>query len=255
MYENKNGYRVEILNLNKSFDGLNVFRDLNVTIEAGDFVAIVAQNGIGKSTLLRMISGLDSFDSGSIKIDGSEITGIQREVKLLFREANLLPWRNIIKNVTLGTEDNNEAAAAQMLEKGGLINKKFAWPGALTEGEKQIVSLTRALAGRPKVLLLDDPLGTLDVLTKMDIQDLIEKLWLELRFTAVLVTGDVNEAVRLANRVIVLEDKCAAADLQITLPRPRLRDMDSGYFEQYIMNRYLLARKKQPEENREEYII
>ena len=233
MYKNKEGFQIDISGLNKNYGSKKVLNNLNITIEAGDFVAIVGRSGSGKSTLLRMISGLDSFDSGSMKVEGNEVSGVDKNVRVLFQEANLIPWRNIIKNVILGTTGKSEAAAAQILEKVGLINKKYAWPKVLTEGERQRVSLARALAGKPKVLLLDEPLGTLDSLTKLDIQSLIEKLWLELGFTAVLVTRDVSEAVRLANRVIILDDNSITIDLQITLPRPRIKDNDADFFEQY----------------------
>lgn len=233
MYENKNGFQIDISGLNKNNGSRNVFNNLNITIKAGDFVAIAGRSGSGKSTLLRMISGLDNFDSGSLKVEGNEVSGVDKNIRILFQEANLIPWRNIIKNVILATNDKSEATAAQILEKVGLINKKYAWPKVLTEGEKQRVSLARALAEKPKVLLLDEPLGTLDALTKLDIQSLIEKLWLELGFTAVLVTRDVSEAVRLANRVIILDNNNITIDLQITLPRPRIKDNDDDFFEQY----------------------
>ena len=239
MVESNKGYPIEIKDLNKKFGSINVLRDFNLTIEAGDFVAIVGRAGTGKSTLLRMIAGLDSLDSGSLKVNGNEISGVDKTIRTVFQKANLLPWRNIIKNVIFGTVDKNEAAAAQILEKVGLINKKYEWPKILTDGEKQRVSLARALAGNPKIVLLDDPLGTLDVLTKMDIQHVIEKLWLEMGFTAVLVTHDVSEAARLANRVILLDKNNVTMDLQITLPRPRLKDNDTGYFEQYIFNKLM----------------
>lgn len=255
MRENKKGFQIDIIGLNKKYGSQKVLNNINITIEAGDFVAVVGRSGSGKSTLLRMISGLDSFDSGSLKVEGNEISGVDKNIRLLFQEANLIPWRNIIKNVILGTTGKNEAAAAQVLEKVGLINKKYEWPKVLAEGEKQRVSLARALAGRPKVLLLDEPFGTLDSLTKLDLQSLIEKLWLELGFTAVLVTRDVSEAVRLANRVIIVDDYNITTDLQITLPRPRIKDNDAAFFEQYIFNKLMEKEKVQVEPPKLEYVI
>lgn len=257
MYENKKGYSIEINKLNKSYENQSLFSDFSLFIEPGDFIAIVGKGRIGKSTLIRTISGLENFHSGSIKIDGNESPGIAKGVRVVFQEDALIPWRNIIRNVMLGTVDNSEATAAQILEKVGLINKKFLWPNTLTEGEKQRVSLARALAEKPGVLLLDDPLGKLDALTKMDIQGLIEKLWMELGFTAVLVTSDVSEAVRIANRVILLEEGNYSLDLKITLPRPRIKDNDASYFEQYILNK-LMADKNPPKEEVKveyEYVI
>ncbi len=239
MCETEKGYRIEIKNLYKNFGNLEILKDFNITIEAGEFVAIVGRSGCGKSTLLRMISGLDGFGYGSLKLDGKEVTGNNRNIRFLFQEARLLPWRSVIKNVIIGTPDKNEATAAQSLERVGLIDRKYAWPNILSGGQKQRVSLARALAGKPKVLLLDEPLGALDALTRLDMQDLIEKLWLEQGFTAVLVTHDVSEAVRLANRVILMDEKSIAMDLKITLPRPRLKDNDANYFEQYILNKVM----------------
>ncbi|MDF2514281.1 MAG: aliphatic sulfonate transporter ATP-binding protein [Herbinix sp.] len=239
MSENKNGYGIEITNINKRFGSLEVLKDLNLSIDPGDFVAIVGHSGCGKSTLLRMIAGLDTPTEGSIRLDSKEVTGVNCHVRVLFQEARLLPWKKVISNVMIGTPDKNEATAAQTLEKVGLINKKAEWPGVLSGGQKQRVSLARALAGKPNVLLLDEPLGALDALTRLEMQDLIEKLWSEQGFTGILVTHDVSEAVKLANRVILMEDNNITLDIQITLPRPRLKDNDTNYFEQLILNRLL----------------
>lgn len=239
MENGKKGYGIEIKHLNKNFENLEVLEDINLTIYPGEFVAVVGQSGCGKSTLLRLISGLEKPTSGGIVLNGKEVSGIDRNVRFLFQEARLLPWKTILDNVIIGTSGKNEASASITLEKVGLINKKSLWPKVLSGGQKQRVSLARALAGNPNLLLFDEPLGALDALTRMEMQDLIEKLWLEKGFTALLVTHDVSEAVRLADRVLIMDDKKIKMDVEISLPRPRLKDNDTNYFEQIILNQIL----------------
>lgn len=239
MNEDINGYGIEIKNLTKDFGALKVLEDINLKISSGDFVAIVGHSGCGKSTLLRIIAGLDFPTEGSIKLNGNEVNGVNSNVRFLFQEARLLPWKSVLANVVIGTPDKNEAIAALSLERVGLINKKGEWPGVLSGGQKQRVSLARALAGKPKVLLLDEPLGALDALTRIEMQELIEKLWEEQCFTGILVTHDVSEAVKLANRVILMDEKRITLDLRITLPRPRVKDNDTNYFEKYILKKVM----------------
>jgi sulfonate transport system ATP-binding protein len=255
MNENISGYGIEIKNLKKSFGTLNVLDDINLTIEPGEFIAIVGHSGCGKSTLLRMIAGLDTPTQGSIKLDGKEVNKTDSQVRFIFQEARLLPWKTVFDNVIIGTPDKNEATAAMSLERVGLINKKSDWPGVLSGGQKQRVSLARALAGKPNVLLLDEPLGALDALTRLDMQDLIEKLWLEQGFTGILVTHDVSEAVRLANRVVLMDDQKITLDMKITLPRPRLKDNDTIYFEKYILNKVMKTEEKSKADRKVDYTI
>lgn len=253
MRENMSGYGIEINKLTKSFGSLTVLKDINLTVEPGEFIAIVGHSGCGKSTLLRMIAGLDTPTEGSIRLDGEAVKGVNSKVRFLFQEARLLPWKSVLSNVIIGTPDKNEAAASQSLERVGLINKKNEWPWVLSGGQKQRVSLARALAGKPNVLLLDEPLGALDALTRLDMQDLIETLWIQQGFTGILVTHDVSEAVRLANRVILMEEQQITLDLQITLPRPRLKNNDTIYFEQYILSKIMKKDTKEEESESRRY--
>lgn len=257
MDKEKMGYGIRINNLNKSFDSLNVLEDVDVTIHPGEFVAIVGHSGCGKSTLLRIIAGLDKPTSGSVHVNEKEVNGINCHVRFLFQEARLLPWKNILDNVIIGAHGKNESSASITLEKVGLIDKKSAWPKVLSGGQKQRVSLARALAGNPNILLLDEPLGALDALTRIEMQDLIEGLWLEKGFTALLVTHDVSEAVRLADRVLIMDEKRIKMDVEITLPRPRLKDNDTNYFEQLILNQLLKknVQKEEYETRKVEYTI
>lgn len=239
--ENKqNGYEIKVESLVKNFGNLNVLSQVNLDISAGEFVAIVGRSGCGKSTLLRLIEGLDTPTEGNILINGEKKVGVDSNIRFVFQEPRLLPWKKVCQNVQIGALNHDESIAIQALESVGLYEKKNVFPHVLSGGQKQRVSLARALAGQPKVLLLDEPLGALDALTRLDMQDLIEKLWKELGFTAIIVTHDVSEAVKLADRVIVIEGNEIKLDIKIELPRPRVTGNDCSYYEKiilsYIMN-------------------
>lgn len=242
----QNGYEITIENLEKKFGDLIVLKNINLKIKAGEFVAIVGRSGCGKSTLLRLIEGLDTTTEGSITINKEKKTGVDSNIRFVFQEPRLLPWKKVYQNVEIGAQNHEEGIAIQALESVGLYEKKNVYPHVLSGGQKQRVSLARALAGKPKVLLLDEPLGALDALTRLDMQELIEKLWKELGFTAIIVTHDVSEAVKLADRVIVIEGHDIKLDIKIELPRPRVTGNDSSYYEKlilsHIMNQNELAK-------------
>jgi sulfonate transport system ATP-binding protein len=155
----------------------------------------------------------------------------------MFQDDRLIPWKNILKNIELGAV--NQTVAKESLEKVGLIDKQRDWPDQLSGGQKQRVALARALASNPDILLFDEPLGALDALTRIEMQNLIENLWHEQQFTSLLVTHDVTEAVRLADRVIVIDKGTIQLDEKINLPRPRERDDKFTYYEQKILNQIL----------------
>jgi sulfonate transport system ATP-binding protein len=210
--------------LAKSFGRTPVLADIDLEIEPGEFLAVVGHSGSGKSTLLRLIAGLDRPSAGGIELDGRSLQGRAVEARLMFQEARLLPWRNVAQNVLIGTAAGAAPAAVQaVLAQVGLASRADAWPAELSGGQRQRVALARALISRPRLLLLDEPLGALDALTRLEMQDLIERVWRSQGFTAVLVTHDVAEAVRLADRVIVLEHGRIVESWQISAPRPRPR--------------------------------
>jgi sulfonate transport system ATP-binding protein len=163
----------------------------------------------------------------------------------LFQDARLLPWKTVLENVILGSPERNKEKALQALQAVDLEDRKNFWPSDLSGGQRQRVSLARALVGTPRVLLLDEPLSALDALTRINMQRLIEKLWQEWRFTVVLVTHDVSEAVYLADRVILIENGEIGLDEKIKLARPRLKNNDSAYYEGKILDRIL--KPQQPE--------
>jgi sulfonate transport system ATP-binding protein len=233
------GMNIQIQNLCKEFGSLSVLKNIDITVEAGDFVAIVGRSGCGKSTLLRLISSLEKPTSGSILLDGKPSDSINSDIRFVFQESRLLPWRTALKNVVLGSPTRSEEDAKKAMESVGLAGRENDWPGVLSGGQRQRLSLARAIVGNPRVLLLDEPFGALDALTRIEMQQLIEKLWQEQGFTALLVTHDVAEAVSLANRVILMSDHHVALDLRIGLGRPRERNQDFSYYEEQVLNRIL----------------
>lgn len=224
------GLGLTIRGLRKSFGSNEVLRGIDLHIPAGQFVAVVGRSGCGKSTLLRLIAGLDKGDAGSISFgaDGVNAEARPEDVRVMFQEPRLLPWARVLSNVEvgLGRERNSSDARARAedaLLEVGLQDKRDQWPAVLSGGQKQRVALARALVGHPRVLAFDEPLGALDALTRISMQRLLERVWNDQGFTAILVTHDVAEAVALADRVLVIEDGRVAHDINVDLARPRQR--------------------------------
>ena len=220
----RRGVPLALRGVSKSYAARTVLDDVALELAAGEFVAVVGRSGCGKSTLLRAIAQLERTDAGSIVVGGGggPAAGPGPCVRIMFQEARLLPWKTVLGNVALGLPRAVGAAAAALWTVG-LAERADDWPGTLSGGQRQRVALARALVHEPDLLLLDEPLGALDALTRIEMQQLIEALWLARGFTAVLVTHDVAEAVALADRVILIEDGGIALDVRIDLPRPRAR--------------------------------
>ncbi|WP_454643674.1 ATP-binding cassette domain-containing protein [Bradyrhizobium liaoningense] len=224
------GLPLSIRGLRKSFGDNEVLRGIDLHIPAGQFVAIVGTSGCGKSTLLRLIAGLEKIDSGSISF-GQDIQpkDVQPEdIRVMFQEPRLLPWARVIANVEVGlgrdrASSDAHARAEKALGEVGLADKRDQWPSVLSGGQKQRVALGRALVSRPRVLAFDEPLGALDALTRISMQRLLERVWRDQGFTAILVTHDVSEAVALADRVLVIEEGRIAHDVTVNAARPRQR--------------------------------
>lgn len=229
-------------NLQKIFGQRQVLRDIDLHIPAGQFVAIVGRSGCGKSTLLRLLAGLDQPTGGELLAGAAALSEAREDTRLMFQEARLLPWKRVIDNVGLGLSGNWRAQALQALEAVGLAERANEWPAALSGGQKQRVALARALIHQPRLLLLDEPLGALDALTRIEMQQLIEGLWQQHGFTVLLVTHDVSEAVAVADRVILIEDGEVGLDLIVDLPRPRVRGSHRlAALETEVLNRVLSA--------------
>jgi sulfonate transport system ATP-binding protein len=223
---NGRGAAVSVRNLEKSFGERTVLRALSLEIARGMFVAIVGRSGCGKTTLLRIVAGLEQCDRGILTIESGNsqlAAGGRPDIRLMFQEARLLPWKSVIDNVRIGMPKSALPAAMSALRDVGLADRAADWPAALSGGQRQRVALARALMHRPQLLLLDEPLGALDALTRIEMHTLIERLWRETGFTAMLVTHDVQEAVVLADRVIVIDGGGVAFDEAVNLPRPRAR--------------------------------
>jgi len=217
------GLATSLRGVAKAYGGTRVLDPLDLHIEAGAFLAIVGRSGCGKSTLLRLMAGLETPSRGEIRHDGQLRQKSAGDIRVMFQEARLLPWRSLLENVGIGLKGGSRAAVLDTLRAVGLQGREQEWPAVLSGGQKQRVALARALASRPRLLLLDEPLGALDALTRIEMQALIESLWLEQGFTAVLVTHDVAEAVALADRVVLLEQGGIGLDIPVDLPRPRER--------------------------------
>lgn len=217
---------ITLTGLEKSFSGNRVLRGISLHIPAGQFVAVIGKSGCGKSTLLRILMGLDRPTAGELRFENTAGAKGQPNARIVFQEPRLLPWLSVAENVAVGLGDNVEkrlalAEAAAVLFEVQLAEKASEWPSRLSGGQRQRVALARALVSKPGVLALDEPLGALDALTRISMQELLNRVWRELGFTAVLVTHDVSEAVHLADRVIVLDEGRIALDLAIPYPHPR----------------------------------
>ncbi|UOD32778.1 ATP-binding cassette domain-containing protein [Massilia violaceinigra] len=232
----QHGVGVSLRGVTKSYAGREVLGGIDLELAPGEFVAVIGRSGCGKSTLLRTIAQLETLDAGRIRIgDGVR----DPDVRIMFQEARLLPWKSVLENVALGLPGARERAATA-LETVGLAARAGDWPTELSGGQRQRVALARALVHEPQLLLLDEPLGALDALTRIEMQQLIESLWLARGFTAVLVTHDVQEALALADRVLLVEDGRIGLDLRVDLPRSSRRGTAAfAALEQSVLARVL----------------
>ncbi len=201
----------------RSFGDNDVLHDINVEIRTGEFVALLGHSGCGKSTLLRILAGIDTG------ADGEVVNG--REPAVVFQDPRLFPWRRVLQNVSLGLRGPDPAERARaVLAEVGLEERVKAWPRQLSGGQRQRVALARALVREPDLLLLDEPFSALDALTRISAQDLVQALVEVHRPAVLMVTHDVEEALLLADRVLVMESGRIVHDERIDLPRPRRRD-------------------------------
>jgi sulfonate transport system ATP-binding protein len=219
------GLTVELAGLGKSFGARKVLEGIDLVVPAGRFVAVVGRSGCGKSTLLRLLAGLETPSEGEILLDALPTVGLPPRVRLLFQDARLLPWQRVIDNVGIAAREPGwRQHAREALADVGLADRARDWPAVLSGGQRQRVALARALVSRPRLLLLDEPFGALDALTRMEMHELLTRIWGRDRFTTVLITHDVVEAVTLADHVLVLKDGGVALDEPVEVPRPRRPD-------------------------------
>ncbi|MBP0600167.1 ATP-binding cassette domain-containing protein [Herbaspirillum sp. LeCh32-8] len=232
------GVGIRLQALSKSFAGREVLHGIDLEIEPGEFVAIVGRSGCGKSTLLRLVAQLDGATEGAVIYEQNAQPVADPEIRIMFQDSRLLPWKRVQANVALGLPRQAAPQALQALRHVGLDQRAGEWPAVLSGGQRQRVALARALVHDPQLLLLDEPLGALDALTRIEMQELIESLWQERGFTALLVTHDVQEAIALADRVLLIEDGHIALDQRIDLARPRSR----GQAQFALLEEAILAR-------------
>jgi sulfonate transport system ATP-binding protein len=214
--------------LSKTYaDGTRALSDINLTVHEGEIVSLIGGSGCGKTTLLRLIAGLDQASAGRIRLDDEVLSGPHPAVGIVFQEPRLLPWLSVSDNIAFGLDGvsaaERKARVAHALDKIGLIEHADRWPRDLSGGQQQRVSIARAFVTNPKVLLLDEPFSALDAFTRASLHEHLLALWVETRPTVVLVTHDVQEAVTLADRSIVMQPKPGRIfdELPLTLSRPR----------------------------------
>ena len=217
---------VEVRGLRRAFGDQQVLGNLELQIADGEFVAMLGRSGSGKSTLLRVLAGLDDQVTGSVRVPRSRA--------VVFQNPRLLPWRRALANVTFALPDAGPDAPSRTarghaaLQEVGLAEKTRAWPLSLSGGEAQRVSLARALVREPDLLLLDEPFGALDALTRLKMYGLLHDLWARRHMAVLHVTHDVDEAILLADRVVVLSGGKVSLDVGVELPFPRTRS-DDGF--------------------------
>jgi sulfonate transport system ATP-binding protein len=244
-HQAESGVALRARGIAKRFGSAPVLEGLNLNVPAGQFLAIVGRSGSGKSTLLRILAGLEIPSAGSVAFGGTPGGDPGDFTRVMFQEPRLLPWARVLANVEVGHGRNRNAPGAReaslaALAAVGLEDRADDWPAVLSGGQKQRVALARALVSRPLFMAFDEPLGALDALTRIEMQQLIESVWIKQKFTAVLITHDVAEALMLGDRVAMIEDGAIRLDLAIDLPRPRRRaSLEFAAMEEQILTRLL----------------
>jgi nitrate ABC transporter ATP-binding subunit len=246
---------LELFALAKDFDGPNgrarVVEGFDVTLAKGEFLCLLGHSGCGKSTVLSMVAGLSEITSGGVVLDGREIDGPGTDRGVVFQSPSLLPWMTALENVQLGVDrvfpdrsrSDRRTIAARTLEQVGLADALERRPAELSQGECQRVGIARAFALAPKVLLLDEPFGMLDSLTRMELQDVLLELWSRDRKTALMVTHDVDEALYLADRIALMTKGPRARIgeiVEVAFERPRVRSSVLEHPDYYRLRERLL---------------
>ncbi|MFU0826065.1 MAG: Aliphatic sulfonates import ATP-binding protein SsuB [Lachnoclostridium sp.] len=235
----KNNPKVKIKNLSKVFQigtqYVEVLKNINLEVENGEFISIVGSSGCGKSTLLKMIIGLEKVTDGEIFIGSRKVTKPSVECGMVFQEARLYPWLSVEKNIEFGlakkiANKEKKKLIKEQIELVGLAGFEKALPKQLSGGMQQRVSIARALVNNPELLLLDEPFGALDALTKINMQNEVLKLWETEKKIMILVTHDVDEAIFLSDRIVVMSKRPGTIEEIIPVPMSRPRDRSSYEF-------------------------
>ena len=225
-------------------NGVRALDGISTEVAPGEILVVIGGSGCGKSTMLRAISGLDTPTQGRVLLDGMAITAPHEKIGIIFQEPRLLPWLRVADNVGFGLEHcpraERRARVAGALERVGLTEKARVWPRELSGGQAQRVAIARALVPRPEVLLLDEPFSALDAFTRADLQDHLLDLWADAKPTLVIVTHDVEEAIVLADRIMVMRSRPGRVYEEIACDLPRPRDRQSAAFD-FVKRRVLAA--------------
>lgn len=209
----------------KGVKRVDVLRNINLEIRAGEVLVLLGPSGCGKSTLLRLIAGLDSPSEGTVAVDGLEVDGVDARCGVVFQEPRLLPWLSLKDNVAIGARGKrSESEILELLASVGLVGFEKHIPRQVSGGMAQRTALARGLAGHPGVLLLDEPFAALDALTRLLMQDLLLDVTAATGATVVLVTHDIDEALHLADRIVVLAERGRGIDEIVKVNHPRPRD-------------------------------
>src|SRR5499433_1161039 len=225
-------------------NGVHALGGVSLEVALGEIVAVIGGSGCGKSTLLRAIAGLDPASEGTVILDGERIGAPHEKIGIIFQEPRLLPWLKVADNVGFGLNDypkpERRMRVAGALDRVGLTEKARVWPRELSGGQAQRVAIARALVPRPQVLLLDEPFSALDAFTRTDLQDHLLDLWADFKPTLVMVTNDVDEAIVLADRVMVMRPRPGRVYEEIACDLPHPRDRQSAAFD-FVKRRVLAA--------------
>ena len=229
---------LEVKNLNKRYHShdkeLTVLENINLTVLPGEFISIIGSSGCGKTTFLRLVVGLEKDYEGNILLDGKRLNGPDRNRGVVFQEHRLLPWLTVEKNIGLGLKDVKSGTARQTIQEHielvGLKGFEKHYPHQLSGGMSQRASIARALVNRPEILLLDEPLGALDALTRMYMHQELERIWKQEGITMIMITHDVEEAIVLSDKIVVMSSRPGTIKKIIPVPLARPRDRASYDF-------------------------
>lgn len=236
--ESTHGSQIKISGLRKRYDqsgGISVLENIDIDVQPGEFICVLGESGCGKSTLLQILGGFEKADLGSVSIDGYPVTGPSSWTGMVFQEPALLPWLSVEKNITLGLEIRKIATykkldVERLIQLMGLKDFERYYPAQLSGGMAQRVSIARVLVGDPKVILFDEPFSSLDVFTRMRLQTELLNIWQRERFTAVFVTHDIDEAICLADRIVLLTPRPASIAGIFEVPKDLSRERSNVSF-------------------------
>ncbi|WP_377887861.1 ABC transporter ATP-binding protein [Alkalihalobacillus sp. R86527] len=227
---------LQVRNVSKEFENRKAISNISFNTESGEIIGILGTSGCGKSTLLRVVSGLDPSYTGDVIIDGEVCNHVDKRVGFIFQQPRLMPWLSVLDNVSFGLKGEKEeqrSNAARYLDLVGLKGNEQDYPKQLSGGMAQRVAIARALVTSPQYLLLDEPFSALDAFTKMKLQDLLLEIWEAYKATILLVTHDVEEALYLCDRLIILKGQPGRKEEEIVIDEPRPRSRGSAKLAEY----------------------